>query len=702
MDGVRLTIDNVRVETERGVTVLEAARREGIYIPSLCSRPGLPRPLGNCRVCVVQIDGRGLVSSCTTQADQEMTIHSDTPLLNEIRRHILRAVLSPLPAPRLNRPDLARLAEYVGVKEEDLPEYAPSSAPIDWEGAAVQLDRSRCILCGLCVRACHELRGVGAIDFVIQEDKLAIGPSRGSSLKDAACRFCGACIEVCPTGAITEKSGDGESHRTGVVPCTDACPAQVDIPRYVHLVAQRRFAEAAAVVREKIPLLATVGRVCLHPCEEECRRARLNEAISIAALKRVCAERDARIWRSSSRIAESTGKRVAIVGSGPAGLTAGFYLAKLGHSATVLEALPEAGGMMRAGIPSYRLPREVLHSDIEEMARVGMEIRTDAKVESLDNLFAEGYQAIFLGTGAQRAIRMGISGEEHPNVRDCISFLRDVNLGRRVRLPARVAVIGGGNGAIDAARTALRVGASEVTIIYRRSQAEMPASAEEVRHALEEGVKIIFLAAPLGMTGEDGILRVECVRMALEELDVSGRRRPVPIKGGEFVTEFDEVIGAVGQTPDVPDQFGVDTDPRNNTIRVDPATLATSREGVFAGGDAVRGPTSVVWAIADGRRAAASIDKYLGGSGVINEVLLETEEPSPWLGRREGFADMPRAAMPSLPLKHRLCGFGEVELGLPEEVAIQEAERCLRCELRLRIPPIDAPPQDAHTVRGLG
>ena len=700
MDKVKLRIDNVRVETEVGVTVLEAARKKGIYIPSLCSRPGLPRPLGNCRVCVVQIEGRGLASSCSTPVAPEMTVYSNVPLVQEIRRHILRAVLSPLPAPRLKHPDLARLAEYVGVKEGDLPEYVPRSIPMDWEGAAVELDRRRCILCGLCVRACHELRGVGAIDFVIQGGKLVIGPSRGSSLKDAACRFCGACIEVCPTGALTEKDGDGESHKAGIVPCTHACPAQVDVPRYVHLVAQRRFAEAAAVVREKIPLLGTVGRVCLHPCEEECRRAHLNEAISIAGLKRVCGERDAGIWRSSSKVAASTGKRVAIVGSGPAGLTAGFYLAKLGHSATVLEALPEAGGMMRVGIPPYRLPREVLYSDIKEIGRVGIEIKTGAKVESLDGLFAQGYDAVFLGIGAHKGIRMGISGEERPGVRDCISFLTDVNLGRAIKLPARVAVIGGGNAAIDAARTALRVGASEVTIIYRRSRAEMPASAEEVRQALEEGVKIIFLAEPVRITGGNGMLKVECIRTALGEPDATGRRRPVRVKGSEFVSEFDEVIGAVGQMPDVPGRFGLDIDPRNNTIKVDPATLATSREGVFAGGDAVRGPTSVVWAIADGRRAAASIDKYLGGSGIITETLVETEEPSPWLGRKEGFADMSRAQMPSLSLKQRAHGFAEVELGLTEEMAIKEAERCLRCELRLKIPPIVAPPQDAPVLRG--
>ncbi len=461
-------------------------------------------------------------------------------------------------------------------------------------------------------------------------------------------------------------------------PCSHTCPAGVDVPRYIRFIAQGEFDQALAVIREKIPFPSICGHVCPHPCEAKCRRGQVDEAIAIRALKRFAAEKGNGIWRIKAKTAPATGRRVAIVGSGPAGLTAAYYLAKRGHAVTVFEALPEPGGMMRYGIPEYRLPREVLAEEIEEIRGVGVDIRTNARTGSVDELFGDGYDAIFLAIGAHRGIKLGIEGEDSPEVMDGVSFLRETNMGDKVGVGNTVAVIGGGNAAIDASRSALRLGTKEVTIIYRRTRDEMPASDEEIEEAIREGVKIEFLAAPNRIERKNGKIQLICIRMELGTMDASGRRRPVPIGGSEFSSTFDTVIAAIGQTPEVPEQFGLPLG-RGNTFQVDADTLATPREGVFAGGDAVTGPAIVIEAIAAGRQAAISIDKYLGGSGAIDETLASPEELEALPEIEE--VEKHRIPIPTLTLSKRLRTFAEVELSLGEEVAIEEAGRCLRCDL---------------------
>jgi len=463
-------------------------------------------------------------------------------------------------------------------------------------------------------------------------------------------------------------------------PCSHICPAGVDAPRYIRFIAEGKFAEAVAVIREKIPFPSVCGYVCVHPCEAKCRRGLLDEAIAIRVLKRFAAEHDTGLWKANSTVAPATGKRVAIVGSGPAGLTAAYYLAKLGHSVTVFEALPEPGGMMRVGIPDYRLPKDILRAEIKEIEDIGVDIRTNTPVASLDGLFEQGYNAVFLAIGAHRGIEIGVKGEDSPRVMECVSFLRDVSLGKEVKLGDRVAVIGGGNAAIDSARTALRLGAKEVTIVYRRTRSEMPASAEEIDGAIAEGVEVHFLAAPSRIISRNGRLELECLQMRLGEVDASGRRRPEPIDGSEFVLSFDTIIAAIGQRPEIPAPFNL-TPGGGNTIQVAPDILATSREGVFAGGDAVTGPASVIEAIAHGRQAAISIDKYLGGKGEIDEILAPPEEV---VAPLEEPVEGRRIQVPALPVAKRLKGFSQVELGLSEEMAIKEAKRCLMCDLEER------------------
>ncbi|MBE9469889.1 MAG: NADH-quinone oxidoreductase subunit NuoF [Chloroflexi bacterium] len=462
-------------------------------------------------------------------------------------------------------------------------------------------------------------------------------------------------------------------------PCSHTCPAGVDVPRYLRFIAQGQFDQALAVIRERIPFPSICGHVCPHPCEAKCRRGQVDEAIAIRALKRFAAERGNGLWKAGAKSAPATNKGVAIVGSGPAGLTAAYYLARRGHAVTVFEALPEPGGMMRYGIPEYRLPREVLAEEVEEIRGVGVDIRTNSRTGSVDELFEHGYNAVFLAIGAHQGTKLGIEGEDSPEVMDGVSFLREISMGNTVRVGNTVAVIGGGNAAIDASRSALRLGAKQVTIIYRRTKDEMPASEEEIEEAIREGVKIEFLAAPNRIARKNGKIELTCIRMELGTTDASGRRRPVPIEGSEFSSFFDTVIAAIGQMPESPEQFGLPLE-RGNTLRVDTDTLATPREGVFAGGDAVTGPAIVIDAIAAGRQAAISIDKYLGGSGVIDETLASPEELEALPEMEEG--EKQRIPIPTLAsLSERLSSFAEVELSLGEELAVEEARRCLRCDL---------------------
>jgi len=465
-------------------------------------------------------------------------------------------------------------------------------------------------------------------------------------------------------------------------PCQNACPAGVDIPRYIRAIGQGKYGEAVAIIREKIPFPVVCGYVCVHYCEAKCRRGQLEEAIAIKELKRFAADHDTGLWKQNSKIAPPTGKRVAIVGSGPAGLTVAYYLAKLGHDVTVFEALPVAGGMMRVGIPSYRLPVEVLDREIKEIENIGVKIETNSRVESLDELFKQGYNAIFISVGAHQGTNMGVEGENIPGVVDGVDFLREVSLDGQVKVGERVLVVGGGNVAIDASRTALRLGAKEVTIIYRRTRAEMPASEEEIDEALEEGVKIVYLANPTKIASVNGRVQVESIRMQLGKVDASGRPRPVPMEGSEFTDEYDLMIKAIGQASVIPDKYGLEVE--RGRIRVDPDTLATTRDGVYAGGDVVSGPASVIEAIAAGRKAAISIDQYFGGEGNIDEVLAPHEGEVAPIDMDEVEGEKYRPTITVLPFDERPKGWDQVVLGFDEEKAIEETKRCLRCDLEER------------------
>ncbi len=468
-----------------------------------------------------------------------------------------------------------------------------------------------------------------------------------------------------------------------VAPCTALCPAGVEAHRYVREVSQGRFAEAYLVVREKLPLPSVCGVVCFHPCERSCRRGELDERIAIRALKgaavRYGGEAEALVPPPSRR---PSGRSVAVVGSGPAGLTAAYYLARTcGHAVTVYEALERPGGMLRYGIPRYRLTDAVLEHDLSIITAAGVRIETGVDVRSLQWLRDRGHDAIFLSSGAHVSDSLGDETQVLEGVTDCVTLLRDVSAGRPAKVGRRVAVVGGGNTAIDAARTALRIGASEVTILYRRDRESMPADVHEIEQALLEGVRLETLVTPVEVRRADGALDVTCQRVRLGAIDAGGRRRPEPIPGSESTVRYDTVLSAVGQHPAVPPEWGVEVG-AGQRIVVAPGSLRTNVEGVFAGGDAVLGPASVIAAIAHGRAAAKAIDRYLGGSGDIEESLAPVEIVADLPPIPEETDDRFRPPMPTRDLATRFGSFSEVELGYSRQEAVEEATRCLRCDLR--------------------
>ena len=482
-------------------------------------------------------------------------------------------------------------------------------------------------------------------------------------------------------------------------PCNHNCPAGTDVVGYLALIREGKYQEAWELIKQENPFPGVCGRVCPHPCESECNRGELGGAIAIHTLERFLAD-----YAASQRLSVSASQRhdarVAVIGSGPAGLSCAYHLARLGYPVTVFEALPVAGGMMRMGIPEYRLPRQVLDREIADIEALGVEIKTNMRLgDNLKLSDLEDYQAIFIGVGLQKSRKLNIPGEDAEGVMHGLEFLKKVNLGEEVRVGPRVAVIGGGNTAMDAARTALRLG-SEVTILYRRSRAEMPAIAEEIEEALAEGISIRYLAAPTRILTEDGrVSKLECIEMRLGEPDESGRRRPIPIEGSEFTIEVDTIIPAVAQEADLSFlevgswgpalSLAEGLEVERGRIVIDEAGLTTG-EGVFAGGDVATPFGTVAHAVGSGKRAALAIDRCLRGEELagfppIGEAVHAVpRDVDPTVVRFEDlnlayFEELERTEQPQRPVEERVRGFEEVNLGFSEEEAQTEAERCFSC-----------------------
>ena len=748
METVTLFINDTKIQAVKGSSILEAARKNDIYIPSLCYHPDLTpsrkakaintvyrggeRIVGNesekefegCNLCLVEVEGQPeLVPSCDTLIVEGMKVYTDTERVREARREKLMLILAKHPhaclicaqkegctrepcptnvpvaercCPKLGNCELEKVAEYIGIRE-DTPRYMPQDLPVIKDEPLFARDYNICIGCTRCVRVCQDLRGVEALGFVYKDGEVFVG-TVAPTLEESGCKFCGACIEVCPTGALTDKEVIVGEREVSLIPCKFSCPAEIDVPRYTYLIAQGRYAEAAAVIREKVPLPSVLGHACARPCESECRRGQIDDPVSICALKRFVADHDPKMWKQRVKIAPQTGKHIAIIGSGPAGLTAAYYLAKLGHSVTIFEGMPELGGMMRYGAQEYRLPEEVLERDLEDILNLGVEVKTNTLVGkdfTLKELEDKGYDAILIATGLPLSRKLRIEGIDLQGVLGGLDFLRDFRLGKDVKIGENVLVVGGGSVAMDVALTALRLGAEQVQVACLEKREEMPAFSWEIQQVLEEGITIDNSYGINKITGENspvaGARLVRCVSV----FDSEGKFNPSFDESETKTVKADMVIFAIGQASDI-SGFGGESPLKVSTlgtIEVNKAKMETNIPNVFACGDIVNGPTSIVEAVASGRKTAAAIDKRLGGSGNLEEELVTPEKPDPWLGREEDFLKRNRVKMPSLPVEKRHGNFAEVELGFDEKMAVEEAKRCLRCDLRLQISQPTLPPE---------
>jgi len=733
---VSLAIDGATVTAPAGVSLLSAAHHAGIYIPALCAHPDLPPSCARgdasgCNLCLVEIDGYpGSRTACSIVVGGGMKVTTATPAIAKQRQAMLARILGSHPHVCLTCPqrdgcsrttcsfgnpveqrccdifnscELRKVSDYIGIPNTT-PPYRHAALPVIKDEPFYDRDYNLCIDCRRCLVACNEVRGVGCLEIKETEGRKWVG-TIAPTLVESGCKFCSACVTVCPTGALTDRTLDVSRREESQVPCTAACPAGIDVPRYVQLAGLGRYSEAAAVVREKLPFPGILGRACFAMCETACRRKHLDDPLSIRSLKRLAADNDTGLWRKRSKQLPPSGRRAAVIGAGPAGLTCAYYLAKQGHQVTVFEALPAAGGMARYGIPSYRVPPAVIDQEVAEVEKVGVEFLFNTRVESFDHLFGEGFEAVFVGIGAQGGDKLGIPGDDLPNVIDSPAFLRAATMGRigtpdsPITIGTRVAVIGGGNVATDNARSSRRLGGMDdritVDMIYRRTEAEMPAREDEVLGCRDEGVNLRFLLAPKKIEAsplDSARLQVTYAKMQLGDPDASGRRRPLEIAGSEFAEEVDLLIAAIGQHAETFAGFGIETG-KGGRVTVREDTMLTSRPGVFAGGDCVLGPATLIEAVAQGRIAASAIDRFLGGSGDIEEKLLpDGWDTDPHIGRDDGFNRLRRLHPVLVPGAGR-ANWNEVELGFGPAAGKAEGLRCLKCNLAARIEDMVLPPE---------
>lgn len=685
---MKITIDGKTIEAKEGSSILDAALVAGVYIPHLCSHPDLEAK-GGCRLCSVEIDGvEGAVPSCMAKVEEGMNITINGPEADKVRKMAMELILASHPAdctgcPKFGKCELQSLYQYLGVSAERWRKKS-RSVPNDDSNPLISHLFTRCIRCGRCIRACQDLRGVKVLDYVKTKDGIRAGIASGTSLKDAGCRFCGACIEVCPTGSIVDQlkmMNPDKSYMENVVPCKANCPAHIDIPQYIRAIKEGDFDKATAIIREKVPFPEVLGSVCTHVCESNCKRNELGEPISICKLKRAAATQDSGAWKEKVHKEPATGKKVAVIGAGPSGLTAAYYLAKKGHSVTVFEKNEKAGGQCRYGIPSYRLPDDLLDREIDNILEIGIELKTNTECQSLEELKKQ-YDAILVSIGTHQGTKLPIPGNDLPGVYVNTEFLKDARSDNLIQLGEKVMVLGGGNVAYDCARTAIRKGAKEVHIACLENQQQMTSSPDEIEEGAQEGVILHAAHSFLHITGEDKVTGVELKKVKRFYFDENHKAVLDLEEGSEHVIEVDNVIFAVGQKPSGTDKMNLDL---THGPYIAANNAHTSMEGVFASGDVVTGTRSVIQAIVGGREAAEQMDIYLGGNGDISEQLVERTTPNPCIGQVEGFADLARVNPDMISLEERCAGFTPVEKPLTCDQAKCEVGRCLQCDLRLNI-----------------
>jgi NADPH-dependent glutamate synthase beta subunit-like oxidoreductase len=687
---MKITIDGKEVLAIESKSILEVAIDSSIYIPHLCKHPDLDA-VGGCRLCSVEVDGiEEPVPACKMIVQDGMVIKINSPKAEKTRKMAMELILATHPAdctgcPKYGNCELQSLYQYMGVGPERWRKKTRTVSTDD-SNPLIRHLFTRCIRCGRCIRACRELRGVKVLDYQKTKDGVRVGIDEGMSLSEAGCKFCGACIEVCPTGSIMDAIGvlnEDMSYRESIVPCRTACPAHIDIPRYIRYIKEGDFSKATAVIREKVPFPEILGSICNHLCEDNCKRNELGEPISVCKLKRAASVNDNGQWKDNILKSNKTGKKVGIIGAGPAGLTAAYYLNKKGHDVTVFEENEKAGGQCRYGIPAYRLSDELLDREISTILDEGVNLVTGRKIDSPKELLESDYDSVLIAIGTHNGVKLPMDGNDLDGVYLNTDFLKKVRLGENIRLGKKMMVLGGGNVAYDCARTAIRLGVEEVHIACLETIDKMTAGKDEIQEGKEEGITLHSGYSFLRIRGEEKVEGVELKKVDKFYFDENRRAVLELVEGTEQIIKVDNVIFAVGQKPYGTENMDLELI-NNSYIGVD-NSFRTSTEGIYAVGDVVTGTKSVIAAIAAGRKCAEEIDKYLGGDGDITEKLLENEVPDPHIGQCLGFGDLERNSPSMIDLNKRKCSFDTVEHVFEKELAMKEADRCLQCDLRLNL-----------------
>lgn len=690
MEGIKLTIDGIAVDAVAGQTVLEAALAADIYIPHLCTHPDLSTQ-GGCKLCVVEIDGE-TKQSCQVQVEPNMHVITKSDNLKHRRTVAMELMLAGHPhdctgCKMYLKCELQSTMQYLGTVHARLRDVHKKTTQINTENPLIVREMERCIQCGRCVRACRDLRGVGVYDFKKCEGETYIGTQEDMPLGEAGCRFCGACIEVCPTGALQDAAGIFRSdlpREQALVPCQAECPAGIDIPAFLRAIDDARPGDAVGILRERVPFPHALGYVCNARCEGGCKRSGLNSAVAIRELKRyaVEADKEQRWLPAYQETSAPTGKRVAIVGAGPAGLSAAYYLNKKGHAVTVFEKESIAGGQMTGGIPAYRLPTKDVLAEVQTIVDCGVELKCNCAVSDAAQLRRE-YDAVLVAVGTSYGKKLPLPGADLPHVYTALDVLRASRQGKDLDLGETVNIIGGGNVAFDVAGTVLRLGKRANVICLEQNAAQ--ASPEERDMALEEGAVLFDSHSNEAIEGnESGVTGLRVHKINSFYFDAQTRALVEDaIPESSYVIPCDSIVFAAGQVTGLDESFGLTLNRFGYPINpeTNESSYTTSVDGIFAAGDVITGTRFVIDAIQGAKECAALMDEYLGGDGILTQELVARTRPSQ-LKEVAQFDKLPRTAEHLLPPETRKCSFEPVSTAFPCDQASCEASRCLQCDLR--------------------